>query len=104
MGCAKYKDWLSDAALGALDPKREAELRAHVAGCEACRAALESEQALFAAMDAGLESSVASEPSPAFVARSCAASASARGLRRGGSVRSMRLAAGVGSRRSTAWG
>lgn len=69
MACAKYKDWLSDAALGALDAAREVELCAHVAGCEACRAALESEQALFAAMDAGLESSVAAEPSPEFVAR-----------------------------------
>ena len=69
MACAKYKDWLSDAALGALDAAREVELRAHIAGCAACRAALETEQALFAALDAGLESSVAAEPSPEFIAR-----------------------------------
>jgi hypothetical protein len=69
MGCANYKDWLSDAALGALDAQRDAVLRAHLAECAACRAALEAERALFAAMDAGLEASVAAEPSPEFVAR-----------------------------------
>jgi len=69
MACARYKDWLSDAALGALDPARDAELRAHVAECAACRAALEAERALFAAIDAGLEAGVAPEPSPEFAAR-----------------------------------
>jgi negative regulator of sigma E activity len=69
MACAKYKDWLSDAALGALDAARDGELRAHLRECAACRAALEEERALLAAIDAGLEASVAAEPSPSFVAQ-----------------------------------
>jgi len=60
---------LSDAALGALDPARDAELRAHAAECAACRAALEAERALFAAIDAGLEARVSPEHSPEFAAR-----------------------------------
>ncbi len=69
MGCERYKSWLSDAALGALAPAREAEWRAHVEQCAACRAELERERMLLAALERGLEESLSAEPSPEFAAR-----------------------------------
>ena len=51
MNCERYKASLTDAALGALEPARDAELRAHLADCAACRAALEKEQRLAMAID-----------------------------------------------------
>src|SRR5713226_5871600 len=47
-----YKDALIEAAASGAEPP--GELRAHLAGCFDCRAALEQEQALFASIDAGL--------------------------------------------------
>src|SRR5882757_986885 len=52
MPCKHYKDALIEAAASGAEP--HAELRAHLAGCVDCRAALEQEQALFASIDAGL--------------------------------------------------
>jgi anti-sigma factor RsiW len=69
MGCKAYQEILTDAALGALEPSREAGLAAHLGGCEKCRGALENERRLFAAIDHGIEESVAAEPSPEFLAR-----------------------------------
>ena len=68
MDCERYQESLTDAALGALDPRLEAELSAHLGGCETCRGALENERRLFAAIDHGIEESVAAEPSPDFLA------------------------------------
>ena len=47
-----YKDALIEAAASGAEPP--GALRAHLAGCLDCRAALEQEQALFASIDAGL--------------------------------------------------
>ncbi len=69
MACEQYKKNLTDAALRALDPRRDAELRAHLAACEACRAALENEQLLLEAIDRGVAAAVAAKPSPEFAAR-----------------------------------
>lgn len=69
MVCKRYEDWLMDAALGPLAPEREAELRAHVEGCAACRAKLDRRRQLVAAMDQAVAASVSAEPSPEFLAR-----------------------------------
>ncbi len=69
MGCERYKSWLSDAALEALAPSREAELRAHMAGCATCRAELDEERRLLGAIDQGIDASLGAEPSPEFGAR-----------------------------------
>ncbi len=67
--CEKYGDWMRDAALGALAPRREREMLAHVDDCEACRKSYEDARELASVVDRGLESLVAGEPSPHFAAR-----------------------------------
>jgi hypothetical protein len=52
MPCKHYKDALIEAAAGGAEP--QGDLRAHLAGCLGCRAALAEEQSLFASIDAGL--------------------------------------------------
>ncbi len=69
MACEPYRDWLGDAALGALAPAREVKLRAHMEECAACRAELERTQQLLAAVGRGIEAGLAVEPSPDFAAR-----------------------------------
>ena len=69
MDCERYQNWLSDAALGALDRSRESELRAHVEDCAGCRTALERERMLVAAIDRGVAAHLAAEPSANFAAR-----------------------------------
>ena len=66
MDCKRYKGWLSDAAAGALDPAREAELRAHVETCSDCRATFERERTVFEAIDRGIQAHLAAAPSPEF--------------------------------------
>ncbi len=69
MACERYKTDLIDAALGTLETRRDDELHAHLVNCPACRAALEAERRLLAAIDDGIAASVAAEPSPEFAAR-----------------------------------
>ena len=69
MACERYKVSLADAALGELEPAPEAELRAHLENCAACRAAFDAERRLVAAIDWGVAASVAAEPSPELAAR-----------------------------------
>ena len=69
MDCEGYRESLMDAALGAIAPRHEAELRSHLASCPACRAELEAQQQLVAAIDQGVAASVAGEPSASFAAR-----------------------------------
>jgi hypothetical protein len=52
MPCQHYKEALIEAAASSGDP--QGELRAHLDVCDACRAAFEQEQSLFASIDAGL--------------------------------------------------
>ncbi len=67
--CAKYADWMDEAALGALASGREAELLAHAAGCEDCRVAYEHARELVALVDHGVESLMAGPPSAHFATR-----------------------------------
>ncbi|HEV8385446.1 MAG TPA: hypothetical protein VGQ11_11305 [Candidatus Acidoferrales bacterium] len=64
MICERFKTRLKDFALGADD----AEFRAHVDDCAACRAALDAERALLASIDRGLAQMVEGEPSGDFAA------------------------------------
>jgi hypothetical protein len=52
MLCEHYKEALIEAASSDVPPP--GDLRAHLDGCAACRAAFEQEQALFASIDGGL--------------------------------------------------
>jgi anti-sigma factor RsiW len=58
-----------DAALGAIAPRRGAELRAHLESCPGCRAALEERKELVAAIDRGIRDNLAGEASRGFAAR-----------------------------------
>jgi len=69
MACEKYSGWITGAALGALQPDEERELRAHAAACADCRSEWEAERALAAAVSGAVESLVSGEPSPQFAAR-----------------------------------
>ena len=52
MLCEHYKEALIEAAASRAEP--HGDLRAHLDGCAACRAAFEQEQTFFASIDAGL--------------------------------------------------
>jgi hypothetical protein len=69
MGCERYKDWLTEAALGALDAARESELHLHVRHCECCGDALGRERLLLAAIDRAAAAGLVAEPSSGFAAR-----------------------------------
>ncbi len=69
MDCRRYKDWLGDKALGVLDQAGEAELCAHLEICSECRAALERERRLLAAIDRGIGTDLKADLSPEFPAR-----------------------------------
>lgn len=59
MPCEHYKDALIEIAASGAAP--QGKLRAHLAGCASCRAALHEEQSLFAAIDSGLHAAVNAE-------------------------------------------
>ncbi len=69
MGCKRFENDLVDAALEELSPRRSERLRAHLAGCEACREEFEVQQRLAKAIDRSLAESLEGEPSPEFAAR-----------------------------------
>ena len=73
MDCSKksgqVREQIDAFALGELNPRSELELLAHVAECEACREAYHHAKAMRSAVDRGVESLVAGEPSPQFAAR-----------------------------------
>jgi hypothetical protein len=69
MACEKYSGWMTDAALGALQPGQEREFRSHVALCDKCRGEWEAAMALASAVSGAVESLVAGQPSPQFAAR-----------------------------------
>ncbi len=69
MACEKYSGWITGAALGALRPGEERELRAHAGKCADCREEWEAQTALAAAVNGAIESLVSGEPSPQFAAR-----------------------------------
>jgi hypothetical protein len=64
--CRKYGEWMTDAALGALAPKKEHELLAHTGECEACLEAYQHAREVAAFVDRGVQSFVSDEPSPQF--------------------------------------
>jgi hypothetical protein len=59
MPCEPYKNALVEAAATGAEPL--GELRAHLAACPACRAALAQEQSLFSSIDTGLSAAVNAE-------------------------------------------
>jgi hypothetical protein len=59
MPCENYKDAIIETAVSGAEP--QAELRAHLAACAACRIAFAEEQSLFALIEAGLRQSVNAE-------------------------------------------
>lgn len=67
--CEKYGEWIKEAALGEVSPRRERELLAHVGECDACRDAYQQAREVAALVDRGIEAVVAGEPSPQFAAR-----------------------------------
>jgi hypothetical protein len=73
MDCQKKSEQvieqMKNFALGNISAKLELELLAHVTECEACREAYDHAKAMRSAVDHGLESLVAGEPSPQFAAR-----------------------------------
>ena len=73
MDCPKkseqMRERMNDFALDELSPKSELELLAHVAECEVCREAYDHAKAVRSAVDRGVETLVAGEPSPQFMAR-----------------------------------
>lgn len=69
MNCKHYRKSIEQAALDSLEASKQAKLNEHLAGCNACRKLLESEQRLVEVVDQGLAASVAGVPSPGFSAR-----------------------------------
>lgn len=69
MDCETYHGWMTEAALGALDPAREARLRAHLEACAACGEEFRRAQTLAQAIELGVAASVSAEPSPILLAR-----------------------------------
>jgi hypothetical protein len=67
MPCKHYKDALIEAAASGAEP--EGDLRAHLAGCADCRAAIEQEQSLFTFIDAGLHVAANAEVPASLVPR-----------------------------------
>ena len=63
------KDWIADAALGALALGREREFLAHTADCVSCREAYKHAREVAAFVDRGVESLVNGVPSPHFTTR-----------------------------------
>ena len=66
MACERYRDALADVAAGA---PAAAEVGAHLASCEACRAELDALRQALAAGDAELAGLAAAEPSPELEVR-----------------------------------
>ncbi len=86
MVCREHEDELRDLAAGpdrigagGLGPTREARVRAHLAGCAACREALETETQLFAAVDAALREEMNAKVPASLEARIRMAAAAAAG-------------------------
>ena len=59
MPCEHYKDALVESAATGAEP--QGELRAHLAACDACRAAFAQEQSLFSSIDTGLHATANAE-------------------------------------------
>jgi hypothetical protein len=66
MGCERYEEELTDAAIGT---PASPDLERHLASCAACRSRLEGERRLMAGTDRILRDVLSVEPSPGFEAR-----------------------------------
>ena len=69
MACRRHRNAITEVAMVALDPAREAELATHLTTCADCRASLERERRLLATIDRNIRASLATELSPGFAAR-----------------------------------
>lgn len=68
MSCYRFRDWMSDAATDGLSVRQRAEFDSHVGGCSACREEFARVRALVKAIDRGVMTQAAAEPSPEFLA------------------------------------
>jgi hypothetical protein len=93
--CKDFANWIADAAPGDLAPQRERELLAHTGECDSCRRAYRRARELVALVDRGIESLVATEPSPQFAARLRARIAEEQPAKRSASLTWKPLAAGL---------
>jgi hypothetical protein len=96
--CREWRGALGAAALGVIDPVEEIGLRAHLDGCDACRAELRDLEAVAGALSAASTTSVISapaEPSGTLGGRVMARVAEERDARH--RRRTRRTAAGVGA-------
>ncbi len=66
MACERFRDALTDVAAGAPAP---ADVEAHLASCEACRAELAALRRALAVADAEMAGLLAAEPSPELAVR-----------------------------------
>ena len=80
MFCEAYRKALTDASAGA--GVLEARAQTHLASCEECAAAFAKEQALFAAIDAGVSRLVNSDVPPSLLPRVREVVAAERALKR----------------------
>jgi Putative zinc-finger len=69
MGCEKYADRMTDAALEALSPSEHAEFVEHMEACERCAEAFRRASELAAFVDRGMDSLVEGAPSAGFELR-----------------------------------
>jgi hypothetical protein len=67
MPCEHYQDALVEAAASGAEP--QGELRAHLAACALCRAALAEEQFLFSSIDTGLHAAANAQLPPSLLPR-----------------------------------
>ena len=96
--CRDWRGALGAAALGEIDPTEEIGLRAHLDGCEACRAELRELTAVARALDAISTPTVVAapaEPSGALVGRVLDRLALERAAVRSRRVRRSLIAAGT---------
>jgi hypothetical protein len=66
MSCNRFRDEMGDVAAGAT---ASGDLRQHLAGCEACRARLESQRVLITRIDGELRSALSLDPTPGLLLR-----------------------------------
>lgn len=68
MACQRYREEINDAAARFLATESTAQFQAHLHGCPVCRATLETQRRVYAAMDDGLRARVNEDLPVAFAA------------------------------------
>jgi negative regulator of sigma E activity len=66
--CARFREWMADAADAALSARLRADFDAHLRDCVACREEVQRVQTVLQEINANLSATVAAEPSPQLIA------------------------------------